>query len=314
MPSRPSLNIERGILAAEGLRANAFKNTDFFFAVTVEQMINNASTMLNQIMTDFDGFSEAYGESVRGSRRTFAAAHTRAAEQARAAMIRRFDETDEKRTAYRTDPKDARLRRYAGGRLRSAISDPDFFQISYNSIGVGDIEKLNKEAPQWARLNFGAGAAAESGSRAVQGGGASGYASNFTRYFQAGATTVLSKPGPRPAFSIPRGFWFEGHKFYPYSRSIAAAARTGQSPESASDASAVGASGIYSHYSGRGSAAPVVGSAVFQRRRETRGIKAHRFIDAGIFQLFTSLGNEYQRIVDGWRSQAEKGRGPFTRV
>lgn len=311
MASRPVLGATRGTLASAGLRANAYKSVDFAFAATVNQLINNASSVLNQMMSDFQGFSEAYGESVRGSRRTFAAAHTRAAERARGAMLRRYDETDEKRSAYRTDAKDARLRRYSGGRLRSVLADQSFFQVSYNSIGIGDLEKLNKEAPQWARLNFGAGGAAGGGSAISGGTGGGGYASNFTRYFQAGATTLLEKPGPRPPFLIPRGYWFEGHKFYPWSRAIASAARSGDNPETAGGANAVHAGGVYAHYAGRQAQST---SAIFQRRKFTRGIKAHRFIDAGIFELFSSLGGEYQNIVDNWRIEAEKGRGPFTRV
>lgn len=212
MASRRVLPNNVGALNDYGLKANAYLDAEFIFGITVDQIINNARSSLGNMMQDFQTFSENYEKQVKQSRKTFAAAHVRAAERAQAAILLRYDETHEGRESYRTNPAEARLKRFAGGKLRRALSSPSFFQVSYNSVGLGNLDLLNSQAPQWARLNFGAGAAANSGSKFSSGKGSGGYSSNFSRFFNAGATRLVSQPGPRPGFTIPRGFWFDENK------------------------------------------------------------------------------------------------------
>lgn len=292
-------------IATKSLAAGAYRNMDFIFGITVDNVVNNAMTVMSNAMNDFNSFTYGFEQGVRTSRRTFLNAHQVAATKARAAMLARYDATDEHTKPYRTNPAAARMRRFAGGRLRAALESPGMFAVSYDSIGIGDVSLLNEAAPQWARLNFGAGGAGE---ESYSVGPAQG---TFAQGFNAGSSRLTSGPGPRPEFEIPEGFWFSGNRFYPYSAAIAAAARSGQDPEHAliafASATAIGARGIYLHYSHKTQRT----EARFQRRRITRGIRARRFIDAGIVELFGALGQEYQRITEHWFVEAERGRGPF---
>lgn len=306
MANRRAITPELGILEAN-LRANAYKQVDFIFGATIRNFIQNGTSTIGVIMKDFEKFVEVYDKELKGSRAKFRDAHQISAEKARSAMLRRYDETNENRPSYRTNPTDARLKRFADGKLRNALASPEMFQISYQSIGFGNTALLDKEAPQWARLNWGAGGVANSGAGFSPGSqGGSGYKSNFSRFFNVGATTLAESPGPRPAFSIPKGFWFDGTKFYPYSRQLSDLAHAGGNPEGgAAQGNIPGSGGLLAHYAGAGRRGKLSSSVAFQKRMETKGIKAHRFLDAGLFELFSSVGNEYQKIVDGWMEKAK---------
>lgn len=100
---------------------------------------------------------------------------------------------------YRTSPRDPRNFRYAGGLLLRALQAPDFFEATPNVLRWGNTARLNQEAKQWRRLNFGAGGAAGESPRQfpMQWG-------NFV-----GAAIGL-EPDPRPPFRIPTGYWVSG--------------------------------------------------------------------------------------------------------
>lgn len=104
----------------------------------------------------------------------------------------------------RMNPRDARNRRYAGGALLRAIQAPDFFQATANGLEFINVNRLDKEARQWRRLNFGAG-------------GVAGAAPGRSQVIWAGLVVAQLglAPDPRRPFKIPKGYWINGNDFYP---------------------------------------------------------------------------------------------------
>lgn len=100
-------------------------------------------------------------------------------------------------TNYRTAPREDRNFRYAGGLLLRALQAPDFFVATPDTLRWGNINRLDQEAKQWRRLNFGAGGAAGETPRQFQ--------MHWGTF--VGAAIGL-EPDPRPAFRIPPGYWF----------------------------------------------------------------------------------------------------------
>lgn len=86
--------------------------------------------------------------------------------------------------------------RYAGQALLRAIKAPDFFRATPQGIQFINVERLNREARQWKRLNFGAGGGA------VRPPGQFGVEFNGLL-----AATLGLTPDPRPGFKLPPGFW-----------------------------------------------------------------------------------------------------------
>lgn len=104
----------------------------------------------------------------------------------------------------RMNPRDARNRRYAGGALLRAIQAPDFFRATANGLEFINVNRLDKEARQWRRLNFGAGSVA---------GAAPGRSE--VRWSGMVVAQLGLAPDARPAFRIPKGYWINGNDFYP---------------------------------------------------------------------------------------------------
>jgi hypothetical protein len=106
--------------------------------------------------------------------------------------------------AYRTSARDPRNTRYAGGLLLGALASGGFATATDKGILFGNVPLLDGAARQWARLNFGAGAAAGAGS---------------PRFNVHWSNLVVASMGleeaARPPFRIPRGFWINREEFYP---------------------------------------------------------------------------------------------------
>ena len=94
--------------------------------------------------------------------------------------------------------------RYSGGALRKALASSDFFEVSPDGIQFINADRLNNDAKQWARLNFGAEPAGE-GSLPPQ-----TVMMGDTEMGQIGLNESA-----RPAFQIPKGIWRDG-AFHPF--------------------------------------------------------------------------------------------------
>lgn len=95
-------------------------------------------------------------------------------------------------------------RRYAGGKMIRAISDPGFFRASSDGILFGNSSVMDRHAKQWYRLNFGAGPKGKTGPYKA--------GEYRLRFFgeASGAPVTLRGYNPSEAFYVPRGLFVDG--------------------------------------------------------------------------------------------------------
>ena len=164
-------------------------------------------------------------------------------------------------SGYRSGGQDEKLRRYSGGKLRTALGRPEnIYRASSNGITfLPDIKQLDREARQWYRLNFGA----------LPGSG------QASQQFDVSISNIYLfsigfRANPSEPFRIPRGFWIENGEPVP-------AGTPGTSafyPRRA--AAKIG------HAVGRGKEEQKAATNFFPGRRTARGIQAEHFLDAGL--------------------------------
>lgn len=93
-----------------------------------------------------------------------------------------------------------KYKRYAGGKMLQALSDPQFFSASYNGISFINNAVLDRKAKQWYRLNFGAGAEGRSGQYKPK--------EYRIRFFDTAVGTISLKGyEPSKPYAIPSGFF-----------------------------------------------------------------------------------------------------------
>jgi hypothetical protein len=136
--------------------------------------------------------------------------NTRVAQEGQKAMLRRYDETHEKRgdKKYRAGA-DEPYKRDAGGVLRAALASPNMYQATKDGIIFGDPQWLNSKARQWARLNFGAGERAKDRLVRTRDNGKvfklPKTANATVRFF--GSELKIDLGSPRPTWIVPAGIW-----------------------------------------------------------------------------------------------------------
>ena len=123
----------------------------------VQDMVRASTEEMGQALTIF-------GESLRykfSSSREYELRniHLNAAKAAQRSMVLRYKKIIDPRSLkeYRNNEPEP-WRRYSGGLLEQALSSPNFFRASKDGILWGLKEPLDAAAPQWYRVNYGAGA------------------------------------------------------------------------------------------------------------------------------------------------------------
>lgn len=86
--------------------------------------------------------------------------------------------------------------RYSGGALARALSNPDMVKATAFGLYFINVDRLDREARHWRRLNFGAGA-----------GGAEGIEAPGQFPVTGMGLMIGLEPDPRPSFTMPRGLW-----------------------------------------------------------------------------------------------------------
>lgn len=86
--------------------------------------------------------------------------------------------------------------RFAGGKLREALGDRDFFTVAGNRLLWGNKQNLAEHAAQWHRIAFGAG------------GRGHGINTQYEVNFEGMLHAVIGiSEGPSPGFAMPFGWW-----------------------------------------------------------------------------------------------------------
>jgi hypothetical protein len=180
-------------------------------------------------------------------------------------------------TPYRTAAKDPRNQRYAGGMLLRALQASDFFEATPSVLRWGNITRLNQEASQWKRLNFGAGSSA---------GDVPGRFPMVWGDFISEAIGLT--PDPQRAFRIPTGYWFQ---------SGPGARISGGAREAGAEFYPVGEQ-------------PPGRWGRPNRARMTAGIAASNFMDAGVRRI----AEEYPRAASAMMARVYRNRPLAERI
>lgn len=89
-------------------------------------------------------------------RQAFELMHAKLASDIQDAVVKAYDKSKiGKRPSYRYNDT-GKLRRFANKRLKKALADERLIQSDYRGLALFNTDILDKAAPQWYRLNFGA--------------------------------------------------------------------------------------------------------------------------------------------------------------
>lgn len=121
--------------------------------VMAEQSVESMGTVLTI-------FGEALRSKYSKSRSTeMKNVHEKAAQAAQQAMLNRYAKIVKPRSVgeYRSQAA-GKWKRYSGGQLEAALASPNFYRAAQDGILFANITHLDERAPQWYRVNYGAGA------------------------------------------------------------------------------------------------------------------------------------------------------------
>lgn len=151
--------------------------------------------------------------------------------------------------------------RYADGALLSALRSGAFAYGDRSGITFGNVALLNASAKQWKRLNFGAGAAGNSGLSHAANVGSGPFSAVF---HDLEVAAIGLGGGVRPAFFLPKGFWKPGPGW-----------------------SQSGTRGAFIPHNNRtqGGGNPAI--------YPTKGIRAEHWLDAGLAAIANGIGAAY---------------------
>lgn len=205
------------------------------------------------------------------------------------------------RPSYRQNETNPRLKRYAGGKMLSALKSNKLILTNEYGIGMYNMDFLDRKAKQWYRMNFGT---APRGSK-VAGQG------SLKMFGQASSRKLaISRFKPSPAFMVPtsiagRGLWsnkiLQRTDLSELSKQRAGTPlpvgkRLGDgSRKKANGGSRSEGQAFYVVYKGiKGSFSP----------RISRGIQGSRFLDAGVKSINDNYGDAMYGVFKKWHNDA----------
>lgn len=202
----------------------------------------------------------AFGRSDRGA---FQDIHQRVGDLAQDSVLRAYDQlvTAREGPASRTHYR-AGANRQAGGVLRRALGNGNFFEATPDGLRWVNVAMLDTEARHWHRVNFGAAGRGE------------GSTAQFdVRYGNLVVGALGYSEGPSPPFAVPRGVWInmEGGRV-----------KAGANPR--------GADAFYP----QGQRPPGIFGAP-TRRRTSAGIEEKNFLDAGLARIAREFPRAYEQ-------------------
>lgn len=267
----------------------------YYAKVTMQEIVNSAAAALSgQQKKAMSAFAASIRHSIRSDPR-MKQIHQRVGLRAQVATIAAYRRNVKGRSGdYRAD-EEGPYKRYAGGRLLGVLSSGDFFSASRAGLSIVNVNTLDDRAKQWYRLNFGAGARANSGARHR----------NYSLYFFGQAANVglsFKQFQPSAAFRIPRGVFgqLQGQEF------TVTPPGTGRGDQFM-PGGFLRRNGITAvSNTGR---IDTVGPQI------SRGIAATAFLDAVPRTLARELPFEYTRLLKDWIDQAAASyTGPIASV
>lgn len=173
-----------------------------------------------------------------------------------------------------------RNRRYAGGKIKEAIRQPNFFRATPDGLDFINVTELNRRARHWARLNAGAGSVGRGSRRRFE-----------VRFSNLVVASLGLEMDPRPAFTMPRGFWFNREE----GQRVAAGANP-RGTDEFYPMSEVPFGGGKPRANNRLGDKPRGRNPRTGRGTPTRGIEARNFLDAGVARIARELPIQYENL------------------
>lgn len=241
------------------------------------------------------------------SRAKLEAMHDKLAKEMHEQIIAAFEESGigKKRASYRWADT-GRLKRFSNKALRNAIKDPKLLESDYKGIAI-NVAGLDEAAIQWYKLNFGAGQAGSNSPKPNTGGPI-----RFGKY-QTNTDVNLNGYKPSAPFAVPamglRGYW--SSKF---------SAKTNYNKLSSTKKPGfMGAGRGWKQAPRKGEGALIVlgrgWSPLGFEARISKGIAAHRFLDAGTQHFNRNYGQRTSRLFNDWHNKARReGRVDVSRT
>jgi hypothetical protein len=146
-----------------------------------------------------------YGRLIRSRRGAFAAANRDVGREANRAALVAYQSAKGEGSKFRSGEGSLKFRRYAGGQLAAAIGSDEMFIARPDGLTWINAAHLDQKAPQWYRLNFGAGAKGAASGNALQ------YQVTFLG--QPVGTIGLASFRSSPSFYMPAGFFSSDGSF-----------------------------------------------------------------------------------------------------
>lgn len=263
---------------------------------SMDQILAQAMTQVGQQTA---GILEKLALSTReqvNRKQGMARMHEEVATEAHRRVIEKYDATvGRSHASYRAGQ--GRL----VGQMRKALTSPSVISAQRDGIIFGNTAILDRTAAHWRRLNFGAGQR-----------GAERYPQPAPLRLDGqrlgGQFLRFDQGGPSPAFTMPRGFWFEhgnlvkaggtrsGAEFFPFGQGVRRVEHTsGLSVGGPRD------SRLLSQF--------VSGGGV------TRGIRGQQFFEPGLFYIASTLPGLYKKLAETWIKEGiESATGPVYRA
>lgn len=251
----------------------------------IEQVLNQTNIQVSEAFARFSRYWRQ--SSIR--RPGMAEVNERIGREAQQEVLRVYSERVGKRPSYRQNDR-GKWRRYSGERMRNALADPTFMSSDHRGIYFGDVDFLDKKAPQWYRLNFGASPRSQ-GRKPAQG---------SMKFFNRAIPLRIDLSGypPSDAFFIPKGAFFSRD----FAKASVGPKLRGVMPSE--DARGLDAMFVMR----RGVKLKRINKnypmSIFGDRRDASGIKGARFFEAGARHINENYGPAVTKLTRDWFDEA----------
>ena len=227
------------------------------------------------------------------------ALHDKLAGEMHEQIMAAFEESGigKKRASYRWSDT-GKLKRFSNKALKRAISDPKLVESDYTGIAI-NVGGLDDAAIQWYKLNFGAGAAGEASPKPNTAGPI-----KFGK-FKTNTDVNLNSYEPSAPFMVPamglRGYWTSKSGF----------AKTNyETLASTKKPAFMGPGRGWKQAPRKGEGSLIVlgrgWSPLGFEARLSKGIAAHRFLDAGTQHFNRNYGQRTSKLFNEWHNKARK--------
>lgn len=251
-------------LARHGLQLVAQVGAAEMVAAAAESASGAVAERLQQI-------NAFYADAQRSRRRALATAYDQVGQEAVKATVRAYDARHKPGDPYRANAS-GKMRRDAGGKLRSALASPNMYLAGPDGIAFVNEDWLDSRARQWYRLNFGAG------SRGAEGDRPKSYRMKFLNQ-QTNLGVSLGAFQPSAPFRMPAGIFLDGGE--PIARDKGRRGLDEFAP---------------ANYVKR-NMPDIHGSIRYDRAGFTKGIEASNFLDRGVQTIAREFPNVTTEFV-----------------